>query len=83
MYHEAQRGAVRGRAAIEAKWAKFFAAVPVWRIEVDDVFGMADRLAIAYRFGIQKKAGEWDERPGCALVRLRGGKVAEWREYEG
>jgi ketosteroid isomerase-like protein len=83
VYHEAKRGPVRGRAAIEAKWARFFAAVPVWRIEVDDIFGVGDKVAIAYRFGIKKAADEWDDRPGCALIRLRDGAVAEWREYEG
>ena len=85
VYREARRAPIVGRAAIASHWKAFFTGGPPWRIDVAEIFGNAanDRFALAYRFEMQRKDGVWDSRPGCALVKVAGELITEWREYGG
>jgi hypothetical protein len=38
---------------------------------------------VRYTFTMRGGDGNWRERPGCALVRVNAGEIAEWREYAG
>jgi hypothetical protein len=49
---------------------------------VHDVFGEGERFAVTYTWEVRAAGGGWSGRPGCAIVRTRGGKIAEWREYK-
>ena len=82
VYHESGREPVRGRDAIATYFARFFRDGPPWRFEISDVLIDGDRAAVAYTFGTQHD-GAWLMRDGCALVRLGGGLIVEWREYHG
>jgi hypothetical protein len=83
-YREARSRPVIGRAAIAAHWELFFTQGPPWRIAVGEIFGDArgERYAIPYVFSMEKD-GAWQDRPGCALVRVEAGLIAEWSEYSG
>jgi uncharacterized protein (TIGR02246 family) len=80
-YCESGRDAVRGREAIVAHFTRFFREGPPWRLDLDDVIAEGDRAAVAYRFAVKGDAAGWNERAGCAFVRLRDGLVEEWREF--
>jgi uncharacterized protein (TIGR02246 family) len=82
VFHEAQREPLSGRAALVAHWAPYFRAGPEWRMTVHDVFGEGERFAVTYTWEVRAAGGGWSGRPGCAIVRTRGGKIAEWREYK-
>lgn len=84
-YREAGAEAVRGREEIAAHFARYAAAGPAWRFEVDEVVRDGDRACVVYRFLVAGGAGEpWRERAGCATVHLdRDGLIAAWREYRG
>jgi ketosteroid isomerase-like protein len=85
IYREARQAPIAGRAAIAAHWTAFFTGGPPWRIEIGEIFSDAAgaHFAIPYVFEIQGKDGVWQSRPGCALVRVSAGLIAEWREYSG
>jgi uncharacterized protein (TIGR02246 family) len=82
VFWEAKKEPIAGRDAIASHWAPFFHGGPVWRMTVHDIFGADERYAVAYTWEVQKPDGAWVGSPGCALVRLRDGKIAEWREYK-
>ena len=82
-FHEAKREPVVGPEAIAAHWAPFFHGGPEWRMIVHDLFGAGERFAVAYTWEIKTKDGAWNGSPGCAIVHVRDGKIALWREYKG
>jgi ketosteroid isomerase-like protein len=85
VFHEAKKEPVVGRDAIAAHWKPFFHGGPEWRMIVHDLFGDSanERFAVSYTWEIKLADGTWTGSPGCALVRTRAGKIAEWREYKG
>lgn len=83
IYREADGREVAGRAEIGGHFARFFRTGPPWRFDVDEVVCEGERAAVAYRFGVKGQGGDWSERGGCAMVRLRGGLVQLWHEYRG
>ncbi|MHB8146283.1 MAG: nuclear transport factor 2 family protein [Vulcanimicrobiaceae bacterium] len=83
VYAESGRAPIEGRAAILEHFQRFFRDGPAWRIEVDEIVAEDDRAAVAYRFSIKGRTGNWRERAGCALVRREDGLIALWREYHG
>ena len=83
VYREAGGHPIAGRDAIFAHFTRFFRDGPRWRFEVDLVLVDGERAALGYRFATEGRGLAWSERAGCALVRLSGGAIAEWREYEG
>jgi uncharacterized protein (TIGR02246 family) len=83
VFREPQKEPIAGREQIAAHWAPFFHGGPEWRMTVYELFGDGDHFAVTYTFEIKKSDGSWIENPGCAIVRLRDGKIAEWREYKG
>ncbi len=83
VFHEAKRAPVVGREAIVAHWAPFFHGGPAWRMTVHDLFGGGDRFAVSYTWEIAGADGSWSGSPGCAIVHVRDGKIALWREYKG
>lgn len=82
VFHEARREPLRGRAAIVAHWASYFATGPQWRMTVHEFFGDGERFALSYTWETKDPAGAWTGRPGCAIVHVRDGTIAEWREYK-
>ena len=82
VFHEAKKDPVTGRDAIAAHWAPFFHGGPEWRMTVHDLFGAGERFAVTYTWEINTRAG-WTGSPGCAIVHVRGEKIALWREYKG
>jgi ketosteroid isomerase-like protein len=84
-YNEARKAAVRGRAAIEAEFARFEATGIPFRFTVDEVIAEGTRACVVFRFAVGGGDGEpWRERAGCATVRFdERGQIHEWREYEG
>ncbi|HTX58095.1 MAG TPA: nuclear transport factor 2 family protein [Verrucomicrobiae bacterium] len=80
-YQESGREAVCGRAAVVAHFTRFFRDGPPWRFEIDELVVEGERAALTYRFAVKGDGEGWDERAGCAMVRLREGLVAEWREW--
>jgi limonene-1,2-epoxide hydrolase len=83
IFHEANREPIVGRDAIAAHWAPFFHGGPEWRMTVHDLFGGGDRYVVDYTWEIKTRTGEWTGNAGCAIVHLRDGKIARWREYKG
>ncbi len=83
VFHEAKREPIAGRDAIAAHWAPFFHGGPAWRMTVHDCFGNGDRFAVDYTWEIRLADGSWAGNPGCAIVHVRDGKIALWREYKG
>jgi uncharacterized protein (TIGR02246 family) len=83
VFHEARRPPLAGHAAILAHWTPFFHGGPDWRMNVDDVFGGGERFAVVYTWEIRATDGSWSGSPGCAIVHVRDGKIALWREYKG
>jgi limonene-1,2-epoxide hydrolase len=83
VFHEAQKPPIAGRDAIAAHWAPFFHGGPVWRMTVHDLFGSGERFAVDYTWEIRLGDGSWTGSPGCAIVHVRDGKIAVWREYKG
>jgi hypothetical protein len=81
--HEAKREPIAGRAAIAAHWAPFFHGGPAWRMTVHDLFGGGDRFAVSYIWEVAAPDGTWSGSPGCAIVHVRDGQIALWREYKG
>jgi ketosteroid isomerase-like protein len=81
VYREARHAPVSGRAAIAAHWAPFFRSGPAWRFTVHERFGDGERFAVAYTWEVRDADGHWQARPGCAIVRVRDGAIAEWSEY--
>jgi uncharacterized protein (TIGR02246 family) len=73
VYQEVRGEPVAGRDAIVAVWRRFFERAPAWRMTVEEIFGGGDRFAVVYT---------WQDRPGCAIVHVRDGKIALWREYK-
>lgn len=82
-YAEAGKAPLVGRDAMIEHWAPYFAKGPIWRLDIDEVFGDGTRFAVRYRWSENRTDGKAVERPGCALVRTRAGAVAEYREYSG
>ena len=82
VFQEAQREPIVGRATIAAHWAPFFHGGPAWRMTVHECFGGGDRFAVVYTWEIETPDG-WTGKPGCAIVHVRDGKIALWREYKG
>jgi limonene-1,2-epoxide hydrolase len=82
IFHEAKKDPVVGRDTIAAHWKPFFHGGPEWRMTVHDLFGDGERFAVAYTWEIKLKDGTWTGSPGCAIVKTRDGKIAEWREYK-
>jgi predicted SnoaL-like aldol condensation-catalyzing enzyme len=82
-YHESGRDPVVGRERIAEHFTRFFRDGPPWRFELDEMIIDGDRAAVAYRFSIKGDGERWRERAGCAVVRLTGGLIEEWREYQG
>jgi uncharacterized protein (TIGR02246 family) len=83
VYQETRRAPVAGRAAIAAHWSAFFRGAPPWRFTVDGIFGDGERFAVTYTWEIGGDGDAWTSRPGCAIVRVRDGAIAAWREYAG
>lgn len=83
VYAESGRPAIEGREAILEHFQRFFRDGPAWRIEIDEIVAEDDRAAVAYRFSIKGRPGDWRERAGCALVRREDGLISLWREYHG
>ncbi len=54
-----------------------------WRMTVHDFFGDGGWFAVTYTWEIKLKDGTWTGSPGCAIVRTRDGKIAEWRRPQG
>lgn len=82
-YHESGRDAVVGRDRIVEHFTRFFRDGPPWRFDLEDVIVEGERAAIAFRFAVKGDGERWRERAGCALVRLDGGLIEEWREFHG
>jgi ketosteroid isomerase-like protein len=82
VFHEAGKEPIAGRERIAAHWAPFFHGGPKWRMTVHDLFGGDERFAVSYTWKIELKDGSWSGGPGCALIKTRDGKIAEWREYK-
>jgi uncharacterized protein (TIGR02246 family) len=82
VFWEAGKEPVAGRDAIAAHWEPFFHGGPAWRLTVHEIIGAGERFAVDYLWEIRKSDGRWIGSPGCALVRVRDGKIAEWREYK-
>jgi limonene-1,2-epoxide hydrolase len=82
IFHEAKKEPIVGRDAIAANWKPFFHGGPEWRMNVHELFGEGNRFAVAYTWEIKLKDGTWAGSPGCAIVRVSNGKIAEWREYK-
>jgi limonene-1,2-epoxide hydrolase len=85
VYREARREPIVGRDAIAAHWERYFVQGPRWRIDVGEIIADArgERFAIPYVFAVQGPGESWQDRPGCALVRVRNNRITEWREYSG
>ncbi len=83
VFHEAAREPIAGRDAIAAHWAPFFHGGPEWRMTVHDLFGAGDRYVVDYTWEVKTREGAWAGNPGCAIVHVRDGKIALWREYKG
>jgi uncharacterized protein (TIGR02246 family) len=83
VYHEARRGAVEGRPAIEAYFRTFFERETDWTFDVEAMIVEGPRAAVAYRFGKSGSDGRRAERNGCAIVETAAGSILRWREYEG
>ena len=84
VYGEARKAPIRGRAAVEAEFARFAASAVPFRFVVDEVLANGDRACVVYRFAVPGGAGEpWRERAGCAVVRFdERAQITEWLEYE-
>lgn len=84
-YAEAGKPPLRGRAAIEAEFARFAATGAPFRFTVEDAIVDGNRACVEYRFAVATgDDGTWRERAGCATVRFDDrGRIEEWREYEG
>lgn len=82
VFWEAQKEPLVGRERIAAHWAPFFHGGPEWRMNVHDLFGDGERFAVTYTWQIKKSDGRWIDSPGCAIVHVRDGKIAAWREYK-
>jgi ketosteroid isomerase-like protein len=50
---------------------------------VHDLFGGGDRFAVTYTWEVAAPDGTWSGSPGCAIVHVRDGQIALWREYKG
>jgi limonene-1,2-epoxide hydrolase len=83
VFHEAKREPVVGRDAIVAHWAPFFGGTTAWRMDVHEIIGTGDRFAVRYTWAIDGGANGWLASPGCAIVHVRDGLIALWREYKG
>ncbi len=80
-FHEARGEPIVGRAAMVAEWERYFRSVPDWRLTVHDIFGSGDRFAVTYTWDVAAADGGRQRRPGCAIVHVRDGAIALWREY--
>jgi ketosteroid isomerase-like protein len=83
VYAQPGHAPVCGREAILAYFLRFFREGPPWRMAVDHVIVQGERAALVYRFSVQGNDNRWQEREGCAVVRMHDGLIAEWREYDG
>jgi uncharacterized protein (TIGR02246 family) len=80
-YQEAGREPIVGREAIAEHFARFFRGGPLFRLDVEEILARGDAAAVCYVFAVKGEGGAWDERAGCAWVRLRLGLLELWREY--
>jgi hypothetical protein len=81
-FHEAGREPLIGRDALLGFWGPFFHGGPPWRMTVHDILGGEPRFAIVYTWEMGGKDGAWKASDGVAVVDVRDGKIARWREYK-
>ncbi len=72
VYQDARGAPIVGRDAIVAEWERYFRLAPAGHFTVHEIIGSGDRFAVTYT---------WEGRPGCAIVHVRDGRIALWREY--
>ncbi len=84
VFREAGKAPIRGRAPIDAHFARFGDSGRSWRFFVEHVLRDEERACVEYRYATGGEGEPWRERDGCAIVRFgKGNLIAEWREYHG
>jgi uncharacterized protein (TIGR02246 family) len=73
---------LKGRGAIAASLAEFFARFQDVELRLQKVMALGDELAVEWIFACtERTSGRRGRVRGAAFISLREGKIARWREY--
>lgn len=70
-----------GKEAVGQFWEEFFGQSPQARIQIEDIFGLGERVVMQWTYHWEDRGGEKGRVRGVDLYRVRGGLICEKLSY--